>query len=448
MRKRLKVFQSFVDSLFPSEIELLNSNHQFKDPEIISLISDLRRKEKNKEPSEFNTSLDPRKYSKVISKSKSLLDKFDVDKYFDWINRMHSCIITDHISPEDERLILKEIEGFSISGFHSLSFYDMIQSYENHLLMRDRKKDLKDVEVFLENYSEPIEIEKKRADRLKQITKMISNNSIGLQMSDLDWLRKLLKDDQASQKNRYYAWLAFNMHFINNKAGNELLKPLTYVESLIESGKFYSRRILSNFYANKLLIFRYLNRWEEACEAGGLSLKYETIDHLYYINNYCSTLIHLDQHERAAELLRSNEMHFNNTRNIAQKVIYLAHLIRCELQTQVRPSTVRMCRELTENLRIKVFEYQWHYFFRFYLLFLYKSEQSGAVIRLNKRLQLESRETAEKYLPYIASIVQTTLFLTLGISQELYNRRRDEWEQKSEDLNFRNHLLEIGVASF
>jgi hypothetical protein len=163
MRKRLKVFQSFVDSLFPSEIELLNSNHQFKDPEIISLISDLRRKEKNKEPSEFNTSLDPRKYSKVISKSKSLLDKFDVDKYFDWINRMHSCIITDHISPEDERLILKEIEGFSISGFHSLSFYDMIQSYENHLLMRDRKKDLKDVEVFLENYSEPIEIEKKKS---------------------------------------------------------------------------------------------------------------------------------------------------------------------------------------------------------------------------------------------------------------------------------------------
>lgn len=444
MRQRLKTFHQFVENLFPSEIAIISKNHSFKDVELIQLIDDLSKKSALGNDISFNASLDPRKYSKFIAKAKSLLLKFDVDEHFIRINRIHSSIITDIIPPDQERQIYREMDRFSVSDFHSLRFYEMIQSYEHHLLMRNRRADLVRVHQFIEKHKASIQEELERTRCLRKITISISNESFQSE-ENLNWLQEILYNNEVSQGTRYSAWLAYNMHYINKKSGENLVEPMKYLEGRIADGMFYSRRILSNFYANKLLIFRYIDNLEEANKAGKLSLKYETVDHLYYLNNYCSTLIQTNQGKTALAMLKKNENHFYTTRSASRKLIYLAHRMRCEKDRKEYPTLLGMCRDLIDTLKSKLFNHTWHYFFRQYLLILFRTEQYHRILRINRKYKLTSREESIHQDPYIKSIISTSAYLTLGLSEENYLKDLESWKSNHHKPSFKAHLLEISL---
>ncbi|MCA1764513.1 MAG: hypothetical protein LC664_16190 [Flavobacteriales bacterium] len=401
---KLKKFTAFADSLFPSEVAFVKANNDFKDRDLIGILTGLNQYAM-RYPSKvvFDPSVDLRKYSRMIGSFETKLRKIDVDHYYEWISKINHEITIDSIGPREQTRVIKEMEAYEPNWFHMGSFYRLVEHYEGYLLMRYREKDYQIVRAFLSRHRDAYNQNQKMASRIRELSReIVFGDSKKVSAESVDWLKGVFQTESISKKTRYSAFLAFLMFHINTRNIEVLKDPVKQLEDAIYRGEFYSRRILANFYANKLLVLNHLGNYEEAAFCGYQSIKHYTEDYLYYLNNYSSVLMHLNRYEDAIANMKASFELYRDTRDRNRRLIFISNYSRCLNQIKNYRKSARLCRQFLDEMGYQIFSLRWHYFFRMYFTALFQLDECEQIIRLERKYRLADREAKAGYQPYIS----------------------------------------------
>lgn len=442
MSSKLKKFNEFVDTLFPSEINYIIENSNFQDAELKGILNRIKKKlEPNGAKVQFDDRIDPRKYSKLKLKILEKLKKINVDHFYEWISSINFSIRTDGISPQDQSRILVEIKNFSPQWYHAQSFYNAIKAYRHYLLMRNRAKDYEVIVAFLEEHKEAIKRNDQKQNRLDQIIEKLTIKSCieDLKEEDLNILKSTIEDEGVSRQTIYSAWLAYNMYFLHYQLVEKLIEPMQLIEESIFEGNFYSRRILANFYANKLIIYNRLEKNNEAAYYGSLSIKPQTQDYLYYVNNYCSILLTQERFVECSAIIRKSFSWFSESRNKSRKTIFISNYCRALNNLGQEQKAVRLALQFSIEMKDQLFQHQWNYFYRTYFEALYKTGSYRNIIEISRRKKLVEREQNLNHTPFIECYLLACNYLELKISKESYLEGFSQIvsaEENQKDLSF------------
>jgi hypothetical protein len=422
-KSKLKKFTEFTDSLYPSEVLYVKANNNFYDPQLFEILERMeRRLNASEEEIGFDESIDPRKYTKLLQSIQHKLSKVDVDAYFGWISAINHRITIDAITPEDQKDLMKELSVFESSWFHASSFYETLIKYRDHLLLRYRDKEYEIVTTFLEQHEQNIESDRKINLRIQHLTQAVVLQKKDLAPQDLKWLREIFEREELCKKTRYQALITFLICQISQKRIEQMKEPMEYIEQKLFKGEFYSRRILANFYANKLLMLNSLKRFEEAAFCGKQSIKHHTQDYLYYLNNYVSVLMHLKKDEEALELMSSSFKTFKVAHDSNRRVVFIANYCRVLNRRGAYNRSIRYANNLLDELGETIFQSKWNYFFRVFFDALLKSSQSYRLLRIERKYNLVERERQEQHMPYLAVLKLGAGFQELKISEEYFKQ--------------------------
>lgn len=440
MSGKLSKFYAFVLSRFPSEVAYVMGHHEMQDPELVGILHEMEKMVSwPAKDAHFSEEIDSRKYSRMIGNFNRKLESIDVDAYYEWIARISYQITTDAIPPEEQSRILRELEGFNPGWYHAESFYRAMESYEAYLLIRYREKDFQSVSQFLDTYREEISKQVEIDRELHAITRKMVFGAGGASKMDpdqLQWLLDVFYNELYSKKLRYRAWVAYNLHHISSRKIDALLKPLATLEKFIFQGDFYSRRILANFYANKLLVLNYLGKYEEAAWCGHQSIKHHTEDFLYYLNNYTSVLIHLEKDEEAVSHMLAAFPIYKKSQDNGRRLIFVTNYARCLNRLgRFRPGA-RASQSFLDEMGKNIFQYRWNYFFRIYLAALLRLGHPERLLRLDRKYKLADRERKSAYTPYIQALLVRAAFLEMKITEEELKDRIAELLKSAREAGF------------
>lgn len=415
---KLKKFTAFVDTLFPSEVEYVQNNNSYEDAEVLEILQRIERRVA--EPwkgIEFDPSIDLRKYSKLLASISKKLKERDVDAYFEWISVTNYHITVDSISPQEQSRILKEMKSFEIGWFHMDSFYQLVENYGGYLLRRFRHADYVMVQAFLDEHRTAVKKNRAVEDQINQLTQFIAFSERNeLEKVQIDWLLSSFKSKELSKKNRYYALLAYFMYHIGQKKWESLFEPFEELERELFAGDFYSRRILANVYANKLIIYNSKGDYERAAYFGYQSVKHHTEDYLYYLNNYVSVLLHLDRADEAMNKMQETFPMYKSTLDQSRRVVFASNYCRCLNRLQQYAKCVGFASRFFDELGSKVFQFRWHYFFRNYFFAQLKIGNTEQMVKLNRIWKLVDREDAGNYNPHIRALMLAAEYREIKLS--------------------------------
>ncbi len=422
---KLKKFTAFIDGLFPSEIAYVRSNNDYRDAElheILAIAEDRVCLENSKR--DFDDTIDPRKYSKLQNSIKHKLSKVDVDTYYEWISRSNYQINTDAIPPQEQTRIIREIEMFEPGWYHMGSFYRLVEKFDEYLVRRYREKDVKSVREFLDQHREIYLHNLQTTEKINSITDKIvfGEKSADLE-SDLNWLLEIFYDASLSKKNRYSALVSFMMYHIDRKKIDRVIEPMEVLERAIFSGEFYSPRILSNFYANKLLLLNYQKRYEEAAFCGRQSIKHFTEDFLYYLNNYSSVLVHLNRCETAITNMNDSMHAFKSTRSKGRRVIFMANYCRCLNRLGQFKRSVRLADRFLDEMGKQIMQHHWNYFFRIFFFALLQANETERMMKIERKYKLVEQERKSGLLPYLSILMLGASYREVRLSQKEFDNQ-------------------------
>ena len=440
---KLKKFSDFADSLFPSEVEYIKKNNSYADREILSILDRIERRISFPEDRvEFDTKIDQRKYSKLITSITRKLQERDVDFYFAWISEMNSKITVDSITSKEQKRIFREIKEFEIGWFHMDSFFQLAENYEGYLLRRFRQADFKLVRSFLENHRSAVHNNRRVERQIKEITASIVLNSTELEKSKATWLLNSFRNEQLSKKNRFHALVAFLMYHVGKRNWDTLIEPIEELEKELFDGDFYSRRILANLYANKLIAYNSKGDFEKAAYFGRQSIKHKTEDFLYYLNNLVTVLIHLKRENDALELMQVAFSEYKENLDLGRRVVFISNYARCLNRLDEFSKAVRVSNRFLRENRQKIFQFKWHYFFRIYFYSLLKIGNSEQIVKLSRNLKLVDREKSAGFNPHIKALVLAAEYQEIRVSQKEYSDSLNALEgQNLDDKDF-TYLME------
>jgi hypothetical protein len=437
---KLKKFTEFADSLFPSEVEYVVRNNQFSDPEILSILDTIESRVSDPYGAiSFNEEIDPRKYSKLIASINKKLKERNVDSYFEWISHLNHCITVDSITPKDQASILKEIKLFEPGWFHMDAFYHLLENYKSYLLRRFRKDDFTTVDDFLKRYRNDIDQNKRVEEKISDLTEKIVFEGVpALTEADRKWLLSSFRNEKLSKKNRFFALVSYLMHSVASNRSLDLESPLDEFEKKVFEGAFYSRRILANLYANKLIVQNAKGDYEKAAYYGFQSIKHRTQDYLYYLNNYVSVLIHLRREKEALNHMLSAFQSYQKSLDLARRVVFISNYIKCLNALGRHKKSVGMGARFCRENGLKLFQFRWHYFFRMYLLALLKTGNSEHMIKLNRQYKLVEKERQMKYNPHISALMLAAEYREIRLSKSEFENQIGEInpEMEPRDADF------------
>jgi hypothetical protein len=415
---KLKKFNAFVDTLFPSEVEYVQKNNSYSDEEVLAILE--RIGQRVAEPGkdiEFDPAIDLRKYSKLMASISKKLQERDVDAYFEWISVTNYHITVDSISPQEQSKISKEMKSFEIGWFHMDSFYSLMQNYGGYLLRRFRHSDYAMVQAFLDEHRTPVIRNREVEGDINNLTRTIAfEHRNKLKKSQVTWLLSSFRDEQLSKKNRFHALLAYFMYHIGQKQWDALFEPFEELERELFAGDFYSRRILANIYANKLIIYNSRGDYERAAYFGYQSVKHLTEDYLYYLNNYVSVLLHLDRPNEAMKKMQETFPMYKATLDESRRVVFASNYCRCLNRLQQYAKCVGFATRFLDDLGSKIFQFKWHYFFRNYFYAQLKIGNTEHMVKVNRNWKLVERESAENYNPHIRALMLAAEYREIKLS--------------------------------
>jgi hypothetical protein len=446
MKIKLARFEEFVDHLYPSEVEYISDNNQFSDPQLFDILDKVQRRVNQPESNvEFDPSIDARKYSKLIKYFKQKLQKIDVDQYYTWINTFNYQVTIDVIPPEEQTKVLTEIRHFDPKGYHSDVFFQSMEAYKKYLIIRGRLKDLHVIKDFLQKYRIVYDINRSTMLHVETLTERIvldqHRKKSSVTPEEISEMLSTFRNENLSRKTRYAALLAYIMYHINNQEVSKLVEPVEELEKAIFRGEFYSPRILANFYANKLLVLDKLGAYQKAAFCGLQSIKHHTQDFLYYLNNYTTVLIHLNEYKKALRQMKEAFGVFKKSRNLNNRMVFITNYCRCLNEAKQYNNTVRLMRNYLEEFKTRTFEHRWNYFFRTYLYALIMNGQNSLALRINRKYGLVEREKNMLYIPpYIYLLVTSAEFSELKIGKPEFESRLMYFDDQSktssrEDFN-------------
>jgi hypothetical protein len=409
MRKPLKKFSDFTQGLLPHETSYLLSVEELKDPErktILERVHENTTRVKAHIP--FDISIDKRKYNHLQNWIEKKLQDIDVDQQYEWIHKMEQAIVTDQILPDQEREILRALKSYNQPWYFFTALYDMVQHYAHFLLIRLRYKDHSVVNDFLNKMAPTYLRAKDISNRIHQATEDVVGQYAGKGTESdqwAKWLSEIFYDESVDGHNRYMALV--NLVFIshNYKKYDLVNKKFEYLDMSFKKGQYYSKRLLLNYYNNRLMMHSHFKQYKEAIYYGYLATRYPIQDQLLYVNNLCAVLMRTERHEEALSLMVSKMPFAQQTKNMHDRIGFVAFYMKALINNDKILGAESYGSSFLNAFHKEILTYRWHLFFSVYLEAMMKGKHFIKVIQTIRKYALlrkdEDYRNKKQYSPTI-----------------------------------------------
>ena len=429
MRTRLSVFSDFANSLFPHELEYLITVQNFSKPLNLKILQQIyfNNTSTSGAKKNYDEKVDKRTYSYLKNWISETLQKIDVDYFFDWLISTEKKILTDVVVPSDEVDILSNINQMQPTNYNFIRFYELLQYYRDYLMVRSRTKHNKVVTDYLDFNREQYFRHKNLNITLDNATARIVNKS-ELLPADKANIEKLLSDTFSDNYldgyTRYRAVVRLTIFYYNNREFDKQAIIYQHLDELLKTPLFYSKRILSNYYANRAMMHSKLKELADAEKYGYLSIQNKNSDYLFYLINLCGVLIKQEKNSEALKLMRQSIPDLKNTNNNYYKIGFSTFYIRTYIANKQIDKAVSYASQYFDTYRKEIFEHRWHLYCTTYLYALINAEKYDKVISICKRYKLVQKEKLRiehpDYLPIIENYYYLAEYMEGIINQDRF----------------------------
>ncbi|MEP2773171.1 MAG: hypothetical protein ABJH05_13555 [Fulvivirga sp.] len=418
-KQKLKKFSEFSEKILPHEASYLLSIENFEDDTKRGILERIAHNSNNfNRPIAYDTTVNKRKYSNLKNWIESKLNDINVDYHFEWINEMDRKVMTDSITPKDEVVLLKAIKNYQHPIYNFIKLYELLLNYRHFLLIRLRYDDHQKVNLWITKYKEEYQRARDVNDKLHQATvDIIDQYSLNNTESRHweSWLTEIFYDSTLDGNNRYLAIIRLTFMYFNYREFEKLKVIYDDLDKLLAQGFFYSKRILYNYYANRLMLHSKFDVLQQAEEYGYLSIRQKNADHLQYLTNFSSILLRRGKIDEALSLMKESMAEMKTTHNFHNKIGFVAFYVKC-LNLNGQPADGERYAE--SFLRINkehVLSKRWYIFFTAYIHALLLQEKYEKVISICKKYGLLVRDEQDQkkpiYLPTIRWYYEMSLYM-------------------------------------
>jgi len=411
-------FFDFASSVLPHEVDYLERIQKLKDAENLQILMQVRRSTLNpEEPAQFDKSIDKRKYSYMKKWITQKLNAIDADRFFFHMTELDSKIMTDAIGPEDEKALLGLIHTYKSTGYYFIRFYELVQNYRYYLLIRMRYNYLKPINNFLENWKQAYNHAKNVNQELHEATIDIVDQYASYKKESRQWEERLISifnDEALDGLNRYYAIVRLTFMYYNYKQYDKLIGLYKHLDELIVNGHIYSKRILVNYYANKVLLHARNNELDKAVYYGLLSIRWKSADYMFYLSNLCAVLLRSDRNKLALKMMKDNLPELKNTVSPHNRIGFASFYIQSLVRNNKATQALSYANTFLERNREDILQFRWHLFFSSMIQSMLRLEKYAEVIKTVKKYELLKREAEHRnragYLPAITWYYQVARY--------------------------------------
>ncbi|KAA3632076.1 MAG: hypothetical protein DWQ02_15320 [Bacteroidetes bacterium] len=396
MRSKLKKFTEFANSLLPHETAFLLDTQQFVDDKKLKILHRVDHNCRNIDQfTPYDETIDKRKYSNLKKWITQRLEAIDVDAFFEWIMEMERKILTDSIQINEEKQLLKTIRNYEHPIAYFTKFYELVRSYDNFLLIRLRYQDHIITENFLNQYKEryqhALEVNEKMHQATQDIVRQYSGNEAESKQWEA-WLNEIFLDETMDPLNRYMALIRLSFIAFNYNKFDLLMEKFDDVDKKFARGFFYSKRILLNYYNNRLLLHSRFNQYDEAIYYGYLSVREKNHDYIFYINNLCAVLLRQDRDEEALKLMRSAAPEMKTSKNFHNKVGFVSFYIKALNSNGLHKNAENYAESFFKAYEKEVLRFRWHLFFTVYLETMLHQEHYMKLLQIARKYKLLEKD--------------------------------------------------------
>lgn len=426
MKSKLKIFTDFAEGVLPHEASFLLKENRIRDDEKESILNIVCKNAGRFVTSEdFDENIDKRKYAYIKKWISQKLDRVDVDSHLEYLTHIEKQILTDTISSQEEKELLEFISAYDHTSFYFQKFYELVKEYQDYLLVRFRYKDCELTQLFLDKNQKFYQGSKKVKEEIFLATKDLTRQYTSQSVNTKHWESQLLEylyDPELDGRNKYHAFVRLVFLYFNYKEYAKAKEIFDYIDECFKKGLMYSKRVLFNYYANRVILHSNLKDLDKAEYYAYLSIKQDNSDKLFYLNNLVAILLKKDKNKEALDLLTSNYKLFKNSFNHHQKLGFATHYLR----TLVRNKRISIAETFAKNFLFEnkkhLFEHRWSRFFSNYLMLLTVAEKPVEVLRITKKYNLLEREKEaigrENFIPKIHWYYYLANYLNGAISED------------------------------
>lgn len=403
---QLKKFTSFANLLYPHELFLINSIEQFENEETKEILRLINHNVQFPEQVLPFPDYDKRRYSNLMKWIKDKLNTADVDVFFEWIMEMEKNINMDSILPEDEKKLLKLTGIIDPTSFNFIRFYEMLNSYRDYLLIRTRVFYYKSVQKYLKTYEDAhqkaIEINQKMNKSAVDIIQQ-HTTSMGDSIQWESFLLDTFRDQNIDGFTRYKAFVRATYIYYNYRQFDKLRIIYNELDEEIQTDKFYSKRILANYYSNRAMMHSMLREMEYAEKYAYLSIRQQNSDFLFYLIKLCNILIINNKNNDALVLMQENLPQLKKINSMYTKIGFVSVYLRVLNKCGKYSCAESYGETFLSAYKKEIFTVRWHLFFCPYFMSLLKQEKYGEVIHLERKYKLSVMEkeylSRARYVP-------------------------------------------------
>lgn len=409
MRSKLQKFTAFAAGLLPHETAYLLANQRFEDLIKLSILERINTNSHRLDQHiPYDQTIDKRKYSHLKNWIIERLNAIDVDEQFDRMCYLEQQIMRDSIDFQEEKSLLKEIKNYEGPIFYFTKFYELVEHYRHFLLIRLRYDDHRLVNDFLTKhraaYLESKAINEKLHTATEDIVKQFSTNDTETIKWE-DWLTDVFYNEQLDGQNRYLALVRLAFLYLNYRRLDRLRAKFDHLDQFFREGKYYSKRLLLNYYHNRMLLHTKRKEYDEAVYYGYLSIRQKNNDYLLYVNNLSGVLLRQNRPEEALNILRNALPDMKSSKSFFNKVGYVSFYVSALNKTGKPRNAESYAETFLAAYRNEVIKYRWHLFFTAYMQALLLQEKYAKVMRTTRKYKLLDRDKRYQqranYLPTI-----------------------------------------------
>ena len=409
MRSKLQKFTEFAQTLLPHETAYLLSVQQFDDKVKLAILERIHNNCRPLHPFvAYDDELDKRKYSNLKQWVTERLHAVDVDAQYEWLLEVERQIETDSIAPAVEEQLLAFLRSCTPTDYHFAKCCELARLYRHFLLIRMRYAEHREVEDFLLQFQDAYERSRQVREQLHAATRDIVHQYSKHATESIQWetwLTDVFHDETLDGWNRYMALVRLTFIYYNYRRFEPLREKYDYLDALFLQGKYYSKRLLINYYGNRLLLHSRFQEYDEAEYYGYLSVRVKTADYIHYVNNLCALLLRRKKYTEALVVMKTALPESRTTHSFHNKIGFVALYLRCLHHTAQHRAAENYADAYLRAWRKEIFEHRWHAFFTAWFEVLLAQKNYQKIMKLADKHQLPERDEAfagkSFYLPAI-----------------------------------------------
>ncbi len=393
---QLQKFTTFANLLFPHELAYINSFQQFENQETIQILKVMQHNVKHPESLiAFPHNIDKRRYSNLMSWINEKLTQADVDVFFEWILEMEKRINMDNILPEDEKKLLHLTSKIDSTNYNFIRFYQLLNSFRDYLLIRTRVHYYQSIQKYLKTWEEAYENALNLNRSMNQSAVDIIHQHTTALGDSIQWetfLLETFRNKTIDGFTRYKAFIRVTYIYYNYRQFDNLRDIYNELDEEIQTDKFYSKRILANYYANRAMMHSMLREMEQAEKYSYLSIRQQNSDFLFYLIKLCNILIMNNKNSEALILMQEHLPQVKKINSMYAKIGFVSVYLRVLNKNQKYSCAESYGETFFSAFKKDILSVRWHIFFCPYFMSLLKQEKYQEVIHLEKKYNLSVRE--------------------------------------------------------